>query len=58
MSSNTANKTDSVVDDIKSGFKCIRGIGDANRGTFNQGVDHAFNETEGEAKNAAIAKKG
>lgn len=53
-----ADKSSSIGEQIKSGLKGIHGAGEAIRGTFNETVDHTFDEREGVAKNHAIAEKG
>jgi len=44
--------------DAKGILKGIKGAGDAIRGTVNESVDTAFNDTQGEAKNKAVKEKG
>lgn len=58
MADQTQRQTHGVLGDVKSALKGVKGAGDTIRGTFNESVDTAFNEREGEAKNKAIKEKG
>jgi len=58
MADQTQKQTHGALGDIKSALKGIKGAGDTIRGTFNESVDTAFHEREGEAKNKAIKDKG
>jgi len=58
MADKTQQTTRGVLGDIKSAARGIKGAGDAIRGTFNESLDTAFNEPEGEVKNKNIAEKG
>jgi hypothetical protein len=53
-----SNTGSSIGNDIKGVVKGIHGAGEAIRGTFNQSVDAAFNDKEGEAKNRIVTGKG
>ena len=53
-----SNTGSNLGSDIKGAVKGIHGAGEAIRGTFNQGVDAAFNDKAGEAKNQAVTEKG
>ncbi|KAL6240781.1 hypothetical protein RBB50_012345 [Rhinocladiella similis] len=58
MADHTQDKTNNVVGGVKSALKGIKGTGDAIRGTFNESVDAAFNDQEGEVKNRTVREKG
>jgi hypothetical protein len=58
MADQTQKQTHGVLGDVKSALKGVKGAGDTIRGTFNESVDTAFHEREGEAKNKAIKEKG
>lgn len=58
MTDRTQDKTQSTLGDVKSALKGVKGAGDAIRGTFNESVDAAFHEREGEVTNRAIKEKG
>ncbi|RVX70069.1 hypothetical protein B0A52_06241 [Exophiala mesophila] len=51
-------KGGSVLGDVKSAIKGIRGAGDALRGQFNESVDTAFQDGVGEAKDKTIKERG
>ncbi|KIV89317.1 hypothetical protein PV10_08894 [Exophiala mesophila] len=51
-------KGGSILGDVKSAIKGIRGAGDALRGQFNESVDTAFQDGVGEAKDKAIKERG
>jgi len=54
MSSNTG----SLLNDVKSGLKGIKGAGDAIRGDINQGVDEAAGDKQAAAQGQAVKDKG
>ncbi|KEF58022.1 uncharacterized protein A1O9_05945 [Exophiala aquamarina CBS 119918] len=58
MADQTQKQTHGALGDVKSALQGIKGAGDTIRGTFNESVDTAFHEREGEAKNKAIKEKG
>lgn len=58
MVDRTQEKTHSVVGDVKSALKGVKGAGDAIRGTVNESVDTAFQDGEGEALNKSVKEKG
>lgn len=58
MADQTQKQTHGVLGDVKSALKGVKGAGDTIRGTFNESVDTAFHQREGEVKNKAIKDKG
>lgn len=58
MAESTQPKSGSVLGDVKSALKGVRGAGDAIRGQFNESVDAAFQDGLGESKNRAVKEKG
>ena len=58
MADRTQQTTHGVLGDVKSGLKGAKGAGDAIRGSFNESVDTAFHEPQGEAANRSIKEKG
>jgi len=52
------NKTQAIVDDIKSGLHGIHGAGEAIRGGAMEALDGVFHKKEGEAKDRAIYEQG
>ena len=58
MADRTQKQTHGTLGDIKTAVKGVKGAGDAIRGTFNESIDTAFHQREGEAKNKAIKEKG
>jgi hypothetical protein len=58
MADQTQKQTHGVLGDVKSALKGVKGAGDTIRGTFNESVDTAFHEREGQVKNKAIKEKG
>jgi len=51
-------KTQELVDDIKSGLHQVHGAGDAIRGGAMEALDAVFHKHEGEERNRAIAEEG
>jgi hypothetical protein len=58
MADRTQDKTHEAVGDAKGVLKGIKGAGDAIRGTFNESVDTAAGDREGQIKNKAIKEHG
>jgi len=52
------NKTQTIVDDIKSGLHGIHGAGEAIRGGAMEALDGVFHKKEGEAKDRDIYERG
>ena len=52
------NKTQTIVDDIKSGLHGIHGAGEAIRGGAMEVLDGVFHKKEGEAKDREIYERG
>ncbi|ODQ50227.1 hypothetical protein SAICODRAFT_174024 [Saitoella complicata NRRL Y-17804] len=58
-STNTGTNTgSSAASGVKGIAAAIHGAGEQLRGTFNSGVDAAFNDKEGVAKNEAVTQQG
>lgn len=58
MTDRTQDTTHSVVNDVKSALKGVKGAGDTIRGSFNESVDTAFNDKQGEVANRAVKEQG
>ncbi|KAL2002303.1 hypothetical protein VTN02DRAFT_210 [Thermoascus thermophilus] len=57
-SSTTSSGGSDIGQSIKAAAASFHGAGESIRGTFNKAIDSLFNDTEGMAKNEAIAQAG